>query len=52
LCSSKTVLVIAHRTGMLRHCDLVFELAAGKIVGSGKYGQLKPLSAPAFRTSA
>jgi ABC-type bacteriocin/lantibiotic exporter with double-glycine peptidase domain len=45
--SSRTVLVIAHRTGALRHCDLVFELAAGRIVGSGKFGQLKPLIARA-----
>ncbi len=41
--SNRTVLVIAHRTGVLRHCDLVFELSAGSIVGSGKYGQLEPV---------
>ena len=41
--SDRTVLVIAHRTGVLRHCDLVFELSGGSIVGSGKYGQLEPV---------
>ena len=41
--SNRTVLVIAHRTGVLRHCDLVFELSGGSIVGSGKYGQLEPV---------
>jgi ABC-type bacteriocin/lantibiotic exporter with double-glycine peptidase domain len=45
--SSRTVLVIAHRTGVLRHCDLVFELSGGSVVGSGKYGQLEPVKARA-----
>jgi ABC-type bacteriocin/lantibiotic exporter with double-glycine peptidase domain len=52
LWSSKTVLVIAHRTGMLRHCDLVFELAAGRVVGSGRYGQLRRVTALASGTSS
>jgi HlyD family secretion protein len=46
--SNRTVLIIAHRTGALRHCDLVFELAAGRVVGSGKYGQLEPVKTRAF----
>jgi ABC-type bacteriocin/lantibiotic exporter with double-glycine peptidase domain len=37
--SGRTVLIIAHRPGVLRHCDLVFELAAGKVAGSRKQGQ-------------
>jgi ABC-type transport system involved in cytochrome bd biosynthesis fused ATPase/permease subunit len=45
--SSRTVLVIAHRTGVLRHCDLVFELSGGSVVGSGRYGQLEPVKARA-----
>jgi ABC-type multidrug transport system fused ATPase/permease subunit len=36
--SHKTVLLITHRTGLLRHCDIVFELAGGKLVGSSKPG--------------
>ena len=37
--SGRTVLIIAHRPGVLRHCDLVFELVAGKVAGSSKQGQ-------------
>jgi len=40
---NRTILVIAHRTGALRHCDLVFELRKGRIVGAGKYGQIVPV---------
>jgi ABC-type transport system involved in cytochrome bd biosynthesis fused ATPase/permease subunit len=32
------VLLITHRTGLLRHCDVVFELADGKLAGSSKPG--------------
>jgi ABC-type multidrug transport system fused ATPase/permease subunit len=39
---NRTILVIAHRTSALRHCDLVFALSDGRVVGSGKYGQLVP----------
>ncbi len=38
---NRTILVIAHRTAALRHCDLLFELANGRVVGSGKYGQVR-----------
>jgi HlyD family secretion protein len=41
--SRRTVLIIAHRAEVLRRCDFVFELAAGRIVGSGKYGHLTPV---------
>jgi ABC-type transport system involved in Fe-S cluster assembly fused permease/ATPase subunit len=37
---NRTALVIAHRTNALRHCDIVFALGDGKVVGSGEYGQL------------
>jgi ABC-type multidrug transport system fused ATPase/permease subunit len=46
--SNRTVLIIAHRTGALRHCDLVFELAAGRVAGSGKFGQLEPVKTRAI----
>jgi ABC-type bacteriocin/lantibiotic exporter with double-glycine peptidase domain len=36
--SHMTVLLITHRTGLLRHCDIVFELADGKLAGSSKPG--------------
>jgi ATP-binding cassette, subfamily B, bacterial PglK len=32
----RTILVVSHRAGALRHCDLVFELRHGKVVDSGK----------------
>jgi ATP-binding cassette subfamily B protein len=31
--ADRTILIVAHRVGALRHCDVVYELAAGKIVG-------------------
>jgi ATP-binding cassette, subfamily B, bacterial PglK len=44
--SNRTILIIAHRTSALRYCDFVVELSGGRIVGSGKYGQLpSPLAA-------
>ena len=30
---NRTILIVAHRASALRHCDVVYELAAGKIVG-------------------
>ncbi len=32
-----TILLIAHRFGSLRHCDLIFEIQAGTIARSGTY---------------
>jgi HlyD family secretion protein len=29
---NRTILIVAHRPGALRHCDMVYELAAGKVV--------------------
>lgn len=31
--ANRTLLIVAHRAGALRHCDIVYELVAGKIVG-------------------
>ena len=35
----RTILIIAHRTAALRRCDLVFELAGGKVIRTGQYPQ-------------
>jgi ATP-binding cassette subfamily B protein len=48
---NKTILLIAHRTAALRHCDLVFALSDGRVVGSGKYGQIVPANARAAKIS-
>jgi len=48
---NRTILVIAHRTQALRHCDLVFALSDGRVVGSGKYGQIVPVNARAAKIS-
>ena len=37
---NRTILINAHRTSALRHCDIVLSLSDGRIVGTGKYGQL------------
>jgi ABC-type multidrug transport system fused ATPase/permease subunit len=37
----RTVLLIAHRPGSLRHCDVIFELDGGRVVNSGTHLQLK-----------
>ena len=44
---NRTILIIAHRTNALRHCDFVVELSGGRIVGRGKYGQVLPVNARA-----
>jgi ABC-type multidrug transport system fused ATPase/permease subunit len=35
-----TLLLIAHRFGSLRHCDLILEIQAGAIARSGTYDEL------------
>ena len=35
-----TIILIAHRTSTVRHCDLIFELSGGAIVAAGTYAQL------------
>jgi ABC-type multidrug transport system fused ATPase/permease subunit len=39
---NRTILIVAHRDGALRHCDIVYELAAGKI--ADQQSCLSPLS--------
>jgi HlyD family secretion protein len=39
---NRTILIVAHRAGALRHCDVVYELAAGKV--AGQHSCLSPLS--------
>jgi ATP-binding cassette subfamily B protein len=39
---NRTVLIVAHRAAALRHCDIVYELAAGKIVG--QHSRISPVS--------
>ena len=43
LCSERTVLVVAHRAGALRLCDLVFELRNGKVVASTSNAPVVPM---------
>ncbi len=35
-----TIILIAHRTGTVRRCDLIFELNGGAVVTAGTYAQL------------
>jgi HlyD family secretion protein len=46
-----TIVLIAHRFSTVRHCDMIFELAGGKIVGSGTSDELLNRS-EAFRRMA
>ncbi|HKF97762.1 MAG TPA: ABC transporter ATP-binding protein [Steroidobacteraceae bacterium] len=43
LCSERTVLVVAHRAGALRLCDLVFELRNGKVVATTSNAPVVPM---------
>jgi ABC-type multidrug transport system fused ATPase/permease subunit len=36
----KTIILVAHRLSALRHCDVIYELAHGRIVRSGSFQQL------------
>jgi ABC-type multidrug transport system fused ATPase/permease subunit len=40
----RTILMIAHRAAALRHCDLVFELRHGRIVGDQRNGGVARVS--------
>jgi len=44
---NRTILIIAHRTNALRHCDSVIELRDGRIVGGGKYDRFSQANTPA-----
>ncbi|MGO8823596.1 MAG: ABC transporter ATP-binding protein [Desulfomonilaceae bacterium] len=46
-----TVIMIAHRLTTVQHCDIIFELAHGKVVAQGSYEQLLERS-PSFRSMA
>jgi ABC-type multidrug transport system fused ATPase/permease subunit len=39
---NRTILIVAHRAAALRHCDIVYELAAGRI--ADQYSCLSPLA--------
>jgi ABC-type multidrug transport system fused ATPase/permease subunit len=43
-----TILLIAHRLSTVQSCDLIIELASGRIVAQGTFSQLKEHS-PSFR---
>lgn len=38
----QTILLVAHRLGALRHCDVIYELAEGRIARSGSYRHFLP----------
>jgi ABC-type multidrug transport system fused ATPase/permease subunit len=40
----KTLIVIAHRLSTIEHCDVVYELEAGKLVSSGTYEEVVGVS--------
>lgn len=46
-----TIIIIAHRLTTVHGCDIIFEMANGKIVAQGSYGQLLEKS-PTFRNMA
>jgi len=48
---NRTILIIAHRTDALRHCDFVVELRNGRLVGTGKAGRITPLKTHAAGAS-
>lgn len=41
LLGKKTLLIIAHRLSTIRHCDTIFVLDGGKLVGAGSYADLR-----------
>ena len=43
-----TMIVIAHRLSTVKKCDLIYEMADGKIIASGDFQQLQERS-PSFR---
>ena len=46
-----TMIVIAHRLSTVKKCDLIYEMAEGKIIASGDFQQLQERS-PSFREMA
>ena len=51
LSSDLTIMLIAHRLTTVRRCDIIVELAHGKVVAQGTYEQLLECS-PSFRRIA
>ena len=43
---STTIILIAHRLSQVRGCDVIFQLEAGRVVGSGTYEELTRQSEP------
>lgn len=41
LARRKTIIMIAHRLSTVRHCDAIYMLEHGKLVGSGTYDELR-----------
>jgi ATP-binding cassette, subfamily B, bacterial PglK len=41
-----TIILIAHRLSMVRWCDVIYQLDAGRIAGSGSYDELTKKSEP------
>jgi HlyD family secretion protein len=35
-----TIILIAHRLSLVRGCDVIFQLEAGRVIGSGRYEEL------------
>jgi HlyD family secretion protein len=35
-----TIILIAHRLSLVRGCDVIFQLEAGRVIGSGSYAEL------------
>lgn len=48
---SLTIIIIAHRLTTVRHCEIIVELAQGRVVSQGTYEQLLEHS-PSFRDMA
>jgi ATP-binding cassette subfamily B protein len=40
LSNKQTILIIAHRITTVRHCDIIIEMAKGKVVAQGTYFEL------------
>ena len=36
----RTIILIAHRLSMVRKCNLIFQLEAGRVIGTGSYDEL------------
>ena len=40
--SGRTLLMISHRLGALRHCDIIHEIKSGRVSRSGTYADFQP----------